>query len=300
MELNFIEISSLKVKFAKLLSYLFHNANLELDNINDKLLSSSFLNMLEENRLKEFLSMPFEVMTSKLFPKVEQTLSDNNDIGEVYWSGLQYMNLFLNYRIPLRTLFLLCPLRDMVNRFRIYHEMNEIELCKDFLRNEYVHNSILKHFRNSIGLSVRELSLLSSVPEPTIKYLEDNNDNFYNATNKTLDSLCRILNIDPIFVKRKSSFLPVTYELLNNKEFVVLVSIVIGDYYLKGHKPNLSIKFYKDKNLDKGQAYLIVDNYPTLLINGKETIIDDDVFKSILDLTIDRYLNQYIDTTLVF
>ena len=114
MELNFIEISSLKVKFAKLLSYLFHNANLELDNINDKLLSSSFLNILEENRLNEFLSMPFEAMTSKLFPKVEQTLSDNNDIGEVYWSGLQYMNLFLNYRIPLRTLFLLCPIRDMV------------------------------------------------------------------------------------------------------------------------------------------------------------------------------------------
>lgn len=300
MELNFINISELKTKFGKLLSYLFHNANLELDNINDKLLSSSFLDMLEDNRLNEFISMPLEVMTRELFPKVEQSLDSNNDIGEIYWAGLQYMNLFLNYRIPLRTLFILCPLKEMVAKFTIYHEMNEIELCKDFMKDNYINNSILKYFRNLKRLSVRELSILSGVAEPTIKYLEDNNNNFYNATNKTLDSICRLLNIDMTFLKRKSQFLPVTYNLLNNKEFVVLLSIVIGKYYLNGDSPNLSIKFYKEKDLDKGQAYLIINNYPLLIINGKERLVDDNVFKGLLDLTIDRYLEKYIDTTLVF
>lgn len=300
MELNFVNISDLKIKFAKLLSYLFHNANLELDNINDKLISSSFLDMLEDNRLNEFLSMPLEVMTATLFPKIEQIYGDNSDIGELYWSGLQYMNLFLNYRIPLKTLLILCPLKEMVNKFQIYHEMNEIELCKDFLNNEYKNTSILKYFRNAKKLSIRELSFLSGVPEPTIKYIEDNNENFYNATNKTLDSICRILNIDPVFAKRKSSFLPVTYTLLSNKEFVTLISVVIGEYYLKGHSPNLSIQFFKDKSLDVGQAYLIINNYQSLIINGKETIIDDEVFNGILDLTVDRYLKKYIDVTLVF
>ena len=300
MELNFINISELKTKFGKLLSYLFHNANLELDNINDKLLSSSFLDMLEDNRLNEFISMPLEVMTRELFPKVEQSLDSNNDIGEIYWAGLQYMNLFLNYRIPLRTLFILCPLKEMVAKFTIYHEMNEIELCKDFMKDNYINNSILKYFRNLKRLSVRELSILSGVAEPTIKYLEDNNNNFYNATNKTLDSICRVLNIDMTFLKRKSQFLPVTYNLLNNKEFVVLLSIVIGEYYLNGHSPNLSIKFYKEKDLNKGQAYLIINNYPVLIINGKERFVDDNVFKGLLDLTIDRYLEKYIGTTLVF
>lgn len=300
MELNFINISELKTKFGKLLSYLFHNANLELDNINDKLLSSSFLDMLEDNRLNEFISMPLEVMTRELFPKVEQSLDSNNDIGEIYWAGLQYMNLFLNYRIPLRTLFILCPLKEMVVKFTIYHEMNEIELCKDFMKDNYINNSILKYFRNLKRLSVRELSILSGVAEPTIKYLEDNNNNFYNATNKTLDSICRVLNIDMTFLKRKSQFLPVTYNLLNNKEFVVLLSIVIGEYYLNGYSPDLSIKFYKEKDLNKGQAYLIINNYPVLIINGKERLVDDNVFKGLLDLTIDRYLEKYIDTTLVF
>lgn len=300
MELNFINISDLKIKFGKLLSYLFHNANLELDNINDRLLTSSFLDMLEENRLNEFISMPFEVMTEQLFPKVEQIFDDNSDIGEVYWTGIQYMSIFLNYRIPLRTLFLLCPLKEMVSKYRIYHEMNEIELCKDFIKDNYLNKSILKYFRNLKHLSVRELSILSGVAEPTIKYLEDNNNNFYNATNKTLDSICRVLNIDKIFIKRKSSFIPVTYNLLNNKEFVVLLSNVIGEYYFNGDSPNLSIKFYKEKNLDKGQAYLIINNYSALIINGKEKLIDDDVFKMLLDLTIGRYLEQYINTTLVF
>lgn len=300
MELNFINISDLKVKFGRILSYLFHNANIELDNINEKLISSNFLDLLEENRLNEFMSMPLEVVTEKLFPKVEQSLNGNNDIGEVYWAGLQYMNLFLNYRIPLRTLFILCPLKEMVAKFAIYHEMNEIELCKDFMKDNYLNRSILKYFRNSKHLSVRELSVLSLVAEPTIKYLEDNNINFYNATNKTIDSICRILNIDMTFLKRKSLFLPVTYNLLNNKEFVVLLSIVIGKYYLNGDSPNLSIKFYKEKDLDKGQAYLFVNNHPSLFISGKEKFIDDSVFKGILDLTIDSYLQKYIGTTLVF
>lgn len=300
MELNFINISDLKVKFGRALSYLFHNANIELDNINEKLINSNFLDLLEENKLNEFLSMPLEVVAAKLFPKVEQSYYSNSDIGEIYWAGLQYMNLFLNYRIPLRTLFILCPLKEMVDKFTIYHEMNEIELCKDFMKDNYVNRSILKYFRNSKHLSVRELSVLSGVAEPTIKYLEDNNNNFYNATNKTLDSICRILNIDSTFLKRKSLFLPVTYNLLNNKEFVVLLSIVIGKYYLNGDSPNLSIKFYKENNLDKGHTYLFVNNYPSLFINGKERLIDNDVFKGIIDLTIDQYLEKYIDTTLVF
>ena len=178
--------------------------------------------------------------------------------------------------------------------------MNEIELCKEFIKNEYKNKSILKYFRNIKQLSIRELSLLSGVPEPTIKYIEDDNENFYNATNKTLEPICRILNIEQSFVKRKSSFVPVTYDLLNNKDFMVSISRVIGDYYLKGKYQNLTVKFFKEKDIDKGQAYLIIHNNPVLLIDGKERIIDDDVFKGILDLTIDRYLDEYLNTTLVF
>lgn len=300
MELSFNNISALKTKLGKLLSFLFHNANLELENINEKMINSSFLDLLEENRINEFLSMPVESIVQKLFPNVEIFVSDNNDIGEVYWSGIQYMNIFLNYRIPLRTLFILCPLKEMIYKYRIYHEMNEIELCKDFIKSEYKNKSLLKYFRNIKQLSIRELSLLSGVPEPTIKYIEDDNENFYNATNKTLEPICRILNIEQSFMKRKSSFIPMTYDLFNNKDFIVLVSRIIGIYYLKGKYLNLTVKFFKEKDIDKGQAYLIIHNYPVLLIDGKERIIDDDVFKGILDLTIDKYLDEYLNTTLVF
>ena len=75
---------------------------------------------------------------------------------------------------------------------------------------------------------------------------------------------------------------------------------MIGKYYLNGDSPNLSIKFYKEKDLDNGQAYLFVNNHPSLFISGKERFIDDSVFKGILDLTIDSYLQKYIGTTLVF
>lgn len=300
MELNFNSLDEVKIKFARLLSYLFFDAKIELDNISKAMIESPFLDIFEENRLNDFMSMPFEQMAKVLFPKLNVPYQiSGNDIGEVYWSGLQYMNILMNYRVPLRTVFILLPLKEMVKKYLIYHEMNEIELCRDFMANEYKNNSILKYFRNNSSLSVRELSFLSNIPEATIKYL-DNNDNFYNATNKSLESLVKVLEIDFTFLKRHSSFIPVTYNLLNNYEFVVEISRTIGDFYLGGKLPNLNIKFYKDRNLDIGKAFLIVDNGSFLIINGKETLIDDNVFKSILDKTVNRYLKNNLINNLVF
>ena len=300
MELNFNNLHDAKEKFARLLTYLYFDAKIELDNISKAMVDSSFLDIFENNKLNDFMAMSVETMGKTLFPQLNAPYQDSGkDIGEIYWSGLQYMNILMNYRIPLRTIFILLPLKEMVKKFLIYHEMNEIELCRDFMKYEYKSVSILKYFRINASLSVRELSFLTNIPEVTIKYLE-NNDNLYSATNKNLEPLARVLHIDPIFFKRKSSFIPVTYSILNSYEFAVEMSKTIGDYYLKGDWPDLNIKFYKDKNLEKGKAYLIVENSSFLIVNGKEILIDDNVFTIILDKTVDRFIEQKIANGLVF
>lgn len=299
MNLNFNRIDEIKEKFARLITYLYFDAKIELDNISEAMVSSSFLNIFEENRLNDFMNMRIEDMGDILFPNLYAPLQDSNkDIGEVYWSGLQYMNILMNYRIPLRTIFILLPLKEMVKKYNVYHEMNEIELCRDFMKYEYKDASILRYFRKKMSLSIREVSYLTNISESTIKYLE-NNEYFYNTTYKNLEQLSKVLNIDLNFFKRKSSFIPVTYYVLNSKDFMLELSKTIGDYYLKGNYPNISVKFYKEKDLDRGKAFLIVENNPFLLINGKETLIDDSVFLNILDKTFDRYLLNNLKDNLV-
>lgn len=301
MEIVFKEVSDLKTKFGHLLSFLYNSVNLQLENISYKLVESSFLNILEDNRFLEFLSMSDIDALNILFPTAEiKKITSEEDIGNLYWTGIQYMNIFLNYRIPLRQIFLFCPLDKMIQKYSVYHEMNEIELCKDFMLNEYRRVSILKYFRNLRGLSIRQLSVVTGIPEPTLKYLENDNRNLYGSSFKTISSLKEVLDIDDSFLKEKSDFIPFTYRLLNNEEFAVDISKVIGEYLIRGSCPNIKIKFYKEKQLDKGQAYLFVNGEPFVSIDNKQTFISDSVFKKILLLALDKYIDENLSPNLVF
>lgn len=300
MELSFIEISELKKKFGNLLSLLFFDNHIREENISEALINSSLLDLLEDNKLNDFMSLSIEKMANTLFPGLQLIRSESNYVDEFYWSGIQYMNIFLNYRIPLKTIILLCPVQDMVKKYDIFHEMNEIELCKSFLENEYKNKSILKEFRKKRNVSARQLSMLCNVSEISIKHIESDNNYFYNASSTNVNSILDALGIDRVFSKKKSSFVPVTYGLLCNETFVVLLSKVIGKYYLKSSSPNLSIRFYKDKQLNVGEAYLFIEGSSFIYLDGKEKYIDEVIFQKMLDVAIDEYIEQNLKNNLVF
>lgn len=300
MEINFIELSELKAKFGNLLSYLYFDVHLGKENITMALVESNILDLLEENNLNRFMHLSNEEIAIRLFPGIQLSRNEGSYIDEFFWSGIQYMNIFLNYRIPLRTIILLLPVEDMVKKYEIYHQMNEIELCKDFIDHEYCKKSILKIFRERRNVSTRQLSLLSNIPEPTIKRLEASNNNLYNASSNTIQLLSTTLGIDSTFLKRKSSFLPFTYSTLNNSSFMTSLSIVIGRYFLKKECPNIEVKYYKRKDLDKGMAYLFVEGSNVIYYDGKDRCIDDYIFRKMLDITVDEYIKENLKINLVF
>lgn len=301
MEISFNEITDLKKRFGDLLSFLYYSANIQLENISSKLIESSFLDILEDNRIDEFLSLSNIECLNILFPKAQvKNITNKTDIGEIYWCGIQYMNIFLNYRIPLRQIILFCPLSEMVKKYEIYHEMNEIELCRFFINNEYNKISTIKYFRKLKNISFRQLSYLTSIPEPTLKYFETDNEKIFAASNNTVAILQKTLSIDKTFVKKRSDFLPITYRLLTNKEFVVFLSKVIGNYFLHSFAPDIKIRFFKEENEQKGESYLFINGEPFLSINGQIIPINDDILKNIISKSIDEYLQKYLKTNLVF
>lgn len=285
MAIFFYQISEIKKKFGSLLSLLFNNAHIEFANISKKMVMSHFLDLFEDNRLEDFMDISNEDLAKQLFPNCIIDDRIGKDIGPVYWCGIQYMNIFMNYRIPLRVLFLLCPLQVMIGKFEIYHEMNEIELCKDFLKNELENVSILKYFRKEKGLSVRSLSFLTNIPYSTIRYYEKKNVNLFEASLINTAAINFTLQIDSCFFRKKSSFLPINYQLLQSTDFLECFKEIYANF----------------TNKELGNSDIIIkQSTGILIINGGEIILDKNVFEVLLSKAIDKYLQKYLEINLVF
>ena len=299
MDINFVNLSEFKRKFARLLSSMFHNAHLSLDNINEAFISSPFLDSFENGDIDLFMDASSEDVVKLLFPNIIIFDNGEQDIGLIYWAGIQYINLFLNYRIPLKALFIVCPLKEMVNKYDIYHEMNEIELCKDFMNHEYINTSLLQYYRSRNHLSVRELSYLSKIPKPTIRYIEMSNNNLYSTSYEVVNVLSSIFGISPYLFNRKSSFLPLSYNLIYSEEFNSYLKEVISEYLNKDIK-SLVIEFEKPNEYKGDVCYLVFESDNYIYLNKKLYHLSVGVLKQLLSLSTDRYIENNSAITLAF
>lgn len=205
----------IKNKFATLLSKMVTDGGLSYNEITNKLIEDNFLDCFETNDIKEFYDKSYESIIYSLFKK-ECVYHEGID-PVVYWCGLQYMNLFLNKRIPLKQLLILCPLSKMESYYKTYHELNDSKFIDVFMKKEYS-NSILKQLRNNRNYSIRELSLLSSISPNTLKYYEDNH-NLYKASFSNIIKLLNILDYSDSVVKEKTCYIPPSFSsLLKIKE----------------------------------------------------------------------------------
>lgn len=277
--INYVDTSLMKRKFAKLLSALYYSANIELANISHKFIYGDYFDSLEKNILDN-LSKPIDTIVYDLF-KAPLLIDDIQDIGPIYWSGLQYMNLFLNYSIPIKTLFLVCPLEIMITHYTIYHEMSEIQFCEMFIKN-YYSKPILKLLRKEKRLTVAELATLTNISIPTINYYETSNSKLFNASYKNISEISKVLGVSEIFFKRESDFVPISEYLNQDIDFITCFSKIINSYFGLKNNGLIAIDPFEDVEV----PYLAINNPNYLYLENKKIIINDDLlvlfFKSAL------------------
>ena len=258
--------SYIKSKIATLLSKMVTDAKLTYNEITDKLIDDDFLDCFEKNDISIIYNKSCEAIIHDLFRK-EGSYSEEID-PVVYWCGEQYISLFLNKRIPLKQLFLLCPLKQMESYYNVYHEQNESKFIQMFIKKDYK-ESILKKIRKKRGYSARELSILSSVSINTIKYYENNN-NLYRASFENINKILSVLNYSDSLVKEKTNFVPSYISLINIKEikknFDNYISLFVnsnveteyinGDFWIKGqHKKKI------DRKVVEAATVYAIENY---------------------------------------
>lgn len=295
MDISYNSFSDFKNKFADLLSCLFFRCNLTLQNINELMIESELFTLFEENHFDTFMEKDNVAIITELLPNINILENNGKDIGDIYWSGIQYINLFLNYQIPLRQLFIICPLYDLVKRYAIYHEMNEIELCKDILNGDYQETSILRYYRTKRHLSLRELSILANIPLPTLRYFEKKNEYLFIARSDYLSSLKKILNIPSDCLYNKTSFIAINSSLLKNENFKKYIIYNLNRYY----KTDINqLEIIVRGEFSTSDNYIEI-GYPTVYHYANKYIIiteplENDLFKLISNDYIKNELKEFL------
>ena len=199
-----------------MISRLYTDAKFSIENINDILIKSDLLDCFEHNHPELFLNMTFEEISEKLGAGKIKFYEDLNE--ELYWSGFQYMNIFLNKMVPLKRLLIMIPISSMIEKFKVYHEMNDTEMLKAY--DAFSETGILRKLRKQSGHSIRELSYITGIPENSLKRYEKNNDYLLNASFENIYSLSSFFKVDASLFRKRTAFVPYGESLWSDLNFI--------------------------------------------------------------------------------
>lgn len=205
--INRINTTEFKIKFATLLSKLYYSASLSLEHISYIIAYSDVFDFVEKNDISSFMDKQYSELAKEYFNA--SLLHESNDINPIYWAGIQYINLLLYKKIPLNQLFILCPLKEMVSHYEIYHEMNEIQLIEEFMNNEYK-RSLLSLLIKHNNTSYKKISVMTGISINTLKYYSKSNDILFKTSFDNIILLMKSLNVKSMSLfQKESSFINV-------------------------------------------------------------------------------------------
>ena len=284
--IRFVDLTRFEETFATMLSSFHVDAGLSLDHISQKIIETDYFDFLEKNDWDAFdayCARPYQAMLKDLF-RFDFNRELSFEKGAVYWAGLTYMKAFLNYRIPLKQLFLLCPLQQMVRYFDPYHEMNFLRICEKLL-HEDCRQSILKSLRKGRKITVPQLSFLTGISKATLLYYELDNDHLFKASSDNVLTLARILKTNPSIFYRRSFFNPISRFLLRDPEYANSLLAMLCAYYGLTQSEGLAVHIYDEGDGDGlyiGQRNLLVVGHKAISV--PDTVMEGLVYQQALSI----------------
>ena len=249
MEIKFFDAELVKERFATLLSKL-HDAEFLTDYINDVIVKSPFFDCFENNNLIDFMTLSFETIAEKYFGKEVVFDYSHNLINEYYWAGLTIMEVMMNLEIPLKRILIVMPLREIVTLYEPYHEMHPMQFLRHYQEIEDQRN-ILKVLRNEANLSISKISYLTGIKAPLLNIMDNSNATLFATSFSNLTKLANLFNISISVLKKKTSFVPYSFSLLNSKTVEpILVNIILNYFNATSNDKHVVIHNYmEDKDI---------------------------------------------------
>lgn len=278
-KINNVDVWALKNKLGGLLNHLYFDAGISKEMIQYKMIFSSVLDYFENNDVDSFLGTSDQEIIQSLFEG--ETQIDYSKINPVFlWAGYGYIDLSIKLSTPIKTIFLLLPLNEMLSLFEPYHEMSFSHL-KDYYLENCNTRSVFESIRSYSSYSRKEVCILAGIKEKTLPNYIYNNKALFNSSFKTIIKLSKLFSCPLDLFKEESSFIPFSFSFMEKEEFVnkLLDSLFLFYPKFKNRKVRFILDQNKTYSTSNEKDAVSFDFINLCFIEGKiKTYIKEEIF----------------------
>lgn len=182
-------------KYSNTLSYLIGrsaNEGYSFDYIQRKISYSEAISEFEKSNVTIIAFSSMEKIYSDVFTDYNNDYQ-YNPYDIFGWVGYAYIHLFLNLEITFEALFFLIPIQEMLNMYKLYHEM-DITHLEEYAK-EVMKYSLLDVIMKRKKTSNNDLSKKTNIPVSTINSLRYGNRDITKLEAKKILSIAYALNV---------------------------------------------------------------------------------------------------------
>lgn len=182
-------------KYSNTLSYLIGrsaNEGYSFDYIQRKISYSEAISEFEKSNVTIIAFSSMEKIYSGVFTDYNNEYQ-YNPYDIFGWVGYAYIHLFLNLEITFEALFFLIPIQEMLNMYKLYHEM-DITHLEEYAK-EVMKYSLLDVIMKRKKTSNNDLSKKTNIPVSTINSLRYGNRDITKLEAKKILSIAYALNV---------------------------------------------------------------------------------------------------------
>jgi len=182
-------------KYSNTISYLIGrsaNEGYSFDYIQRKISYSEAISEFEKSNVTIIAFSSMEKIYSGVFTDYNNEYQ-YNPYDIFGWVGYAYIHLFLNLEITFEALFFLIPIQEMLNMYKLYHEM-DITHLEEYAK-EVMKYSLLDVIMKRKKTSNNDLSKKTNIPVSTINSLRYGNRDITKLEAKKILSIAYALNV---------------------------------------------------------------------------------------------------------
>ena len=282
-----ISSNALQERFARLLNFLYLDASISIDNLEYLLINNPYFDFLEDDKEAEiFFKSSAEQIYEKIFdsrcPYSQSFKYDSN----LYWSSMAYIVILQEDAIPLRQLFIQCPLKEMMSLFETYHESGWPYFL-NYYRNKYENKNILNLYLNKNKINKEKLVKTLDISRSGLYRLLIDTQRVVPGSSEIYEKLELFINYPKSLHQDYSRYLRYGNYLFKEKEFKnnvihILKSNVTNKAFTNtSFDENGTIIFNMDEELkDVRTPYLYISLFnPYFFSSGTKINIDKDIME---------------------
>ena len=159
----------------------------------DYLINSKYVMEIEKGNLFEISDISVEEGYHSI---VGNNIARDDSFGiynDAYWCGHCYFELFLTLHKPFSYLFLKLPLAEMLDLYKVYHEM-DISQLEEYFHDREKEETILRLLCKRHRCSINKLSKATGISVNTLNKYRSSDKSLYSASFQNIYRISKYLD----------------------------------------------------------------------------------------------------------